>query len=113
MSNPIERSGLDVDALSWAFLGGLDDGLELPIGEVGEAFRALGIALGGGEHLVAFDDVGEAVVEQGEDVGCDLFAKTVAGAEILVDPDLHVGVAPWWVPDDVPGGVYPGARVQT
>ena len=32
----------------------------------------------------------QTVVEQGEDIGGDLFAQPVAGAEILVDPDLHV-----------------------
>ena len=39
--------------------------------------------------LVAFFDVGEAVVEQGEDGRRDLLAQAVAGAQILVDPDLH------------------------
>src|SRR5206468_3211167 len=46
------------------------------------------------EDLVAFLDVGEAVVEQGEHVGSDLFTEAVAGAEVLVDPDLHRGASP-------------------
>ena len=58
-------------------------------GHVGEALGAARV----GEDLVAFLDVGEAVVEQGEDVGRDLLAEPVAGAEILVDPDLHGAVA--------------------
>ena len=49
---------------------------------------------GGGEDLVAFLHVGEAVVEQGEHVGSDLLAETVAGAEILIDPDLHGAAVP-------------------
>jgi hypothetical protein len=50
----------------------------------------LRVALGFGEDLAAFDDIGQAVVEQCEHVGCDLLAQAVAGAQILVDPDLHV-----------------------
>ena len=83
-------SGFDVDALAGAFLGGFDDRFELPVGDLGETFGALGVALGLGEDRVAFDDIGEAIVEQGEDVGGDLLAQAVAGAQILVDPDLHV-----------------------
>jgi proteasome-associated ATPase len=114
------RSGFDVDALAGAFLGGFDHGFELAIGDLCETFGALGIALGLSEDLSALDDIGEAVVEQGEDVGCDLLAQAVAGAQILVDPDLHVSVAPrWWglssdakftraptCKDDSRGGVY-------
>ena len=40
-------------------------------------------------HVGALLDVGEAVVEQGEDRGRDLLAEAVSRAEILVDPDLH------------------------
>jgi hypothetical protein len=59
-----------------------------PIGDVGQAGRAARVR----EHLVPLLDVGEAIVEQGEHVRGDLFAESVAGAEILVDPDLHVVV---------------------
>ena len=61
------------------------DGVVHAVGDVGQALGAARV----GEDLVAFLDVGEAVVEQGEDVGGDLLAEPVAGAEILVDPDLH------------------------
>ena len=80
--------GLDEDALAGALLGGLDDGVEHVVGEAGETLGAARV----GEDLVAFLDVGEAVVEQGEDGGGDLLAEAVAGAEILVDPDLHLAV---------------------
>jgi hypothetical protein len=58
-------------------------------GHVGETGRAARV----GEHLVALLDVRQAVIEQREDVGSDLLAESVAGAEILVDPDLHGAVA--------------------
>src|SRR4029077_18009164 len=77
----------DEDALARALLGGLDDRVGHAVGEVREALGAAGV----GEDLGAFLDVGEAVVEQREDVGRDLFAQAVAGAQILVDPDLHLG----------------------
>ena len=54
-------------------------------GHVGQALGATRV----GEDLLAFFDVGEAVVEEGEHVGGDLFAQPVTGAEILIDPDLH------------------------
>ena len=57
-----------------------------------------GLPWRGGEDLVALLDVGEAVVEEREDVRRDLLAQAVAGAEILVDPDLHGSVPPWLVP---------------
>ena len=69
--------------------GGLDDRLLLPGGDRGDGFGATRVA----EDLVAVLDVGQAVVEEREDVGGDLLAQTVARAEILIDPDLHVGVA--------------------
>ena len=86
----VEMSRLDENALSGAFFGGFNDGVDLAVGELGETLGALGIALGLRENLVAFHHVREAVVEQGEHVGGDLFAQPVAGAEILIDPDLHV-----------------------
>src|SRR5262245_3463827 len=84
----------DEDALAGTFLGGLDDRVELAVGDVGEALGATGVR----EHLVALFDVGEAVVEQGEDVGRDLLAEPVAGAQILVDPDLHSDVLTFGLP---------------
>ena len=44
-------SGLDEDALPGALLGRLDDGVELPVGDVGHAGGALGVALRLGEDL--------------------------------------------------------------
>jgi hypothetical protein len=76
---------LDEDALSGAFFGGLDNALELTVGEVGETCGATRV----GENLVTLSDVGKAIVEQREHVGCDLLAESVARAEILIDPDLH------------------------
>ena len=60
----------------------------MPSGKLGQTLGAARV----GEDLVAFLDVGEAVVEQGEDGGRDLLAEAVAGAQILVDPDLHLAV---------------------
>jgi len=83
------RSGFDEDALAGALLGGLDDAVELVIRDVGHSLGALRVALGGGEDLAVLHDVGEAVVEQREDVRRDLLAQAVPCAEILIDPDLH------------------------
>lgn len=85
----ISASDLDEDALTGAFLGGLDGGFFLSGGNRGHCFGAGGVA----EDLVAVLDVGQAIVEECEDVGSDLLAETVAGAQILVNPDLHVAVA--------------------
>src|SRR5699024_10361401 len=78
-------SDLDEDAHAGAFLGGLDDRLLLAGGHGRETLGTARVGVG----LVAILDVGEAVVEHHEDVGGDLLAETVAGAEILIDPDLH------------------------
>src|SRR5690606_1056351 len=64
--------------------------LLLPGGDVGQALGAARI----GEHLAALLHVRQAVVEEGEHVGGDLFAETVTRAEILVDPDLHRASVP-------------------
>ena len=60
----------------------------MPAGTFGQAVGAARVA----EDLVAFLDVGEAVVEQGEHRGRDLLAEAVTGAEVLIDPDLHRSV---------------------
>ena len=62
-------------------------------GDDSEALGTLCVALGRGVDLVAFLHVREAVVEEREDIGRDLLAETITGAEILVDPDLHDAVA--------------------
>ena len=56
---------LDEDALAGALLGGLDHGLFHATGNHGEPVGAARVA----EDLVAFLDVGQAVVEEGEDRG--------------------------------------------
>src|SRR5688500_3856779 len=53
---------LDEDALAGALLGGLDDGVLHPVGDVGQPLGAARF----GEDLRALLDVGQAVVEQGE-----------------------------------------------
>ena len=68
-----------------ALLGGLDHGVLEVGGHGGHAGRAARLALDVGALL----DIGQTVVEQGEHRGRDLLAEAVAGAEILVDPDLH------------------------
>jgi len=76
---------LDEDALPGALFGGFDHGVELRIGKLREAFDTARFR----EDLVAFLDVGQAVVEKREDIRSDLFAEPVTGAQILIDPDLH------------------------
>jgi hypothetical protein len=83
-------SGFDVDALAGAFLGGLNNRVELAVGELRHAVGTLWVALGLCEDLVTLFDVGQTIVEQGEHVGCDFLAQSVSSAEILIDPDLHV-----------------------
>src|SRR3954465_5256559 len=78
---------LDEDALAGALLGRLD-------GRILHTARDVGQALGptrAGEDLCTLLHVGQPIVEQGEDGGRDLFTESVAGAEILIDPDLHCG----------------------
>jgi hypothetical protein len=58
-------------------------------GKARHTFGTLGVPLGGGIDLVALTDVGEAIVEQGENVGRDLFTEAITSAQILVDPHLH------------------------
>jgi hypothetical protein len=84
------------DALAWALLGRLDNGIHLIIGEVREAFGALRVAFRGGEDLLTLAHVGESVVKEDEHVGGDFFADSISGAEILIDPDLH-GLCPFAV----------------
>ena len=55
----------DEDALAGALLGGFDGRFLHPAGTLASTLGATRV----GEHLVALLDVGEAVVEQGEDVG--------------------------------------------
>src|SRR3954447_14773689 len=76
---------LDEDALPGALLGRLDHRVVHAVGDVGQAFGPARV----GEDLRPLLDVGQAVVEEREHRGGDLLAQAVAGAQILVDPDLH------------------------
>ena len=90
----LENSGLDEDALAGAFLGGLDCDVFLTDGDHSQSLGTLGVALLLGEDGVALPDVRQPVVEKDEHVWGDLFTQTVAGAEILIDPNLHVRMSP-------------------
>jgi tRNA (adenine57-N1/adenine58-N1)-methyltransferase len=81
---------VDEDALTGALFGGLNDRVFHAGRHVGEAFGTAGIAL----HVTPLLYVGQAVVEQREDRRADLLAESVAGAEVLVDPNLHLW-PPW------------------
>ena len=78
---------LDEDALTGALFGGFGDRVFRAGWHHGDSFGAARGAL----HVGALFHVGQAVVEQGEHVGTDLFAETVAGAQVLVNPNLHLG----------------------
>src|SRR6185312_339813 len=94
---------LDEDALAGALLGGLHDGVLEVTGNRGHAGGATRVVLDG----VGFLDVGEAVIEKGEDRRRDLLTQAVARTEILVDPDLHVPDFSLWTlssPPDGPSG---------
>ena len=80
----------------------------MPGGYCGHALGPLGVALGSGEDLVPFAHIGEAIVQQHEDVGGDLLAQPVTRAEVLVDPYLH-----GYSGRSLTQGVYPrGAPTQ-
>src|SRR5207237_2299910 len=76
---------LDEDALPGALLGRLDHGILEAARDRGQSFDPTRVV----QHRAAVLHIGEAVVEQGEHVGTELLAQAVAGAEVLVDPDLH------------------------
>ncbi len=80
---------LDEDALPGALLSGLDRDVFLSGGDDGEAACPLGLAFGGSKDRRTLPHIGQTIVEEHEDVGRDLFAETVSGAEILIDPNLH------------------------
>src|SRR3546814_11337022 len=94
MSRPARRAtyprwevllDLDEDALAGALLGGLDGGLFLTGRHGGDALGAAGI----GQDLVAVLDVGEAVVEEGEN--CRRSAERRLGQECV-----STGRSRWW-----------------
>ncbi len=78
---------LDKDALAGAGLSGVHNVSDVAAGDPGEAARTAGIV----ERGTVLSDVGDAVLELDEDVGAVVNADSVAGAEVLVDPDTHDG----------------------
>jgi hypothetical protein len=78
---------LDEDALAGAGLGGVDRRLDMTNGDPRERTGAAGIV----ERGAGLADVGDPVLELGEDVGAVVDAQPVARAEVLVDPDTHGG----------------------
>jgi hypothetical protein len=78
---------LDEDALAGAGLGGVDGGLDVAHGDPGEGSGAAGVV----ERGAGLGDVGDPVLELGEDVGTVVDAQPVARAEVLIDPDTHGG----------------------
>jgi hypothetical protein len=81
------RLELDEDALAGTGLGRMDRGLDVAAGDGGERTGATRVV----EGQSALGDVGDPVLELGEDVGAMVDAQPVARAEVLVDPDAHVG----------------------
>jgi hypothetical protein len=78
---------LDEDALAGAGLGGVDGGLDVANGDAGEGTGPAGVV----ERGAGVGDVGDPVLELGEDVGAVVDAQPVARTEVLVDPDTHGG----------------------
>ncbi len=76
---------LDEDALARAELGGVDRVGDITLAHHRQAARSTGIV----EHLSVLDNVGDAVLEQGEHVGAVIDAQSVTGAQVLVDPHSH------------------------
>jgi hypothetical protein len=81
------RVELDEDALAGTGLGGVDGGLDLTSGNGRERAGAAGVV----EGEAALGDVGDPVLELGEDIGAMVDAQPVARTEVLVDPDAHAG----------------------
>ena len=88
--------GLYEDALARALFGRLNDGIHLVIREARETLGTLSVPFRCGENLLALAHIGESVIEEDEDIGSNLFANSISGAEILIDPDLH-GLCPFAV----------------
>ncbi len=78
---------LDEDALAGTGLGGVDRVLDVAAGNGSERTGPTGVV----EGQAALGDVGDPVLELGEDVGAMVDAQPVARAEVLIDPDTHAG----------------------
>jgi hypothetical protein len=81
------RLELDEDALAGTGLGGMDRSLDVASGNGRERTGATGVV----EGRSGLGDVGDPVLELGEDVGAMVDTQPVARTEVLVDPDAHVG----------------------
>lgn len=73
------------DALPRAYLGRPDHIVDPPRRHCNKASRSAGIVL----RYASGDDVRDPVFEQGKDIGRMVDTQPVAGAQILVDPNLH------------------------
>jgi oligopeptidase B len=76
---------VDEDALTGARQRGVDDGLLVAGGDLGQALTAAGIV----EDVLPLDDIGDPVLQLREDVGAVVDAQPVARAQVLVDPHPH------------------------
>jgi hypothetical protein len=65
----------------------VDRGLDVANGNPSERTGAAGVVEGG----AGLADVGDPVLELGEDVGTVVDAQPVARTEVLIDPDTHGG----------------------
>ena len=78
-------SRVDEDAFSWAVERSRDDGAFEARRHIDDALVAAGIVA---DH-VTVANVGDAVLEKNEHFGAVIGAKTVTGAQVLVDPNSH------------------------
>lgn len=91
---------LDEDALPWTLIRRFDDLLEATVGDASHAGNASWVGHSV-EQLLRPEGrrrllhVEQTVVEGKEDLGRELFAQAVTGAEILVNPNLHVVSFGW------------------
>ncbi len=82
-------SDFDEDALAGALFGGLNDDIELAVGEVGHTVAALRVPLRRSEHFGAFLHVRQAVIKQHKNSRRDFHTDAVTGTKILINPDFH------------------------
>jgi hypothetical protein len=75
---------LNENALAGALILRIADRVLEARGDRRKACATAGIA-----NDIALFDVGQAVIPQREHRGTEVFAQAVAGAELLVDPNLH------------------------
>ena len=74
-----------------SILGGFNYSVNQLVVEVCKTFCAFGVAFGFSENFVAFAHIGESVIEKCENVWCNFFSESIASAEVLIDPYLHLG----------------------